>query len=392
MASFRGQTGKWLAGTALALSMVGASCGTQTSTIEVSAPTIVSADEAPVPGLGQGTTDNLPPVVAGEPTELVPTEPTQDPAPAPSDEAASEQSSSDGDGGGFSLPPIVTEGSDSTPLNFAMIKENLAESVSYRYDFSFAMEMGPISMPATPLATGSFDSGINYLLMDLGPMMSAAGGLGGAEMEQIFGSDLTMEMIVGDGTRVYLRSPMLGSLAALGSQSGDTSLAGLEVLADSWGYIDAASMGLSPEEVAQLAGAQSVGPDQILVLLEDAGVGIEDLGSATIRGVETRHLRGDVTLGAMLEAQGQDLGIPMKDSMMDLSMPFDIWVDADNQVRRVVMSMDLQAIAAAAGEPADMAGSMEAIYEFYDYGASDIDVQIPSGAVDVGSALLALEG
>ena len=37
-----------------------------------------------------------------------------------------------------------------------------------------------------------------------------------------------------------------------------------------------------------------------------------------------------------------------------------------------------------------MAGSIEAIYDFYDYGASDIDVQIPANAVDIGSALLAL--
>ena len=269
-------------------------------------------------------------------------------------------------------------------------------SETYRYELSFSMRMSDGDFefemtPDGPLATGAVANGAEHLVMDLGAMYEdladAAGGGTGPELAGLFGGDMRMETIV-TGDTMYLYAPFFADWAELlgGGQSGFGDLA---KLAEGWGVIDLTAVsGLSADDLSGLVGAQTGGSfDQTLELLRAAEADVTDLGSVTVRGVETNHLRAVVNLGDMLGAQGMtaaDLGAAGID-LSGFSIPFDVYVDADQRVRRVVMTISMDKLRSAMPDvpiPASSVFVMTTAFDVFDLGA-DITVSAPAGVVIV---------
>ena len=279
-------------------------------------------------------------------------------------------------------------------------------SETYRYELSFSMRMsdGDVEFEMTPdgpLATGAVANGAEHLVMDLGAMYEdladAAGGGAGPELAGLFGGDMRMETIV-TGDTMYLYAPFFADWAELlgGGQGGFGDLA---KLAEGWGVIDLTAVsGLSADDLSGLVGAQTGGSfDQTLELLRAAEADVTDLGSVTVRGVETNHLRAVVNLGDMLGAQGMtaaDLGAAGID-LSGFSIPFDVYVDADQRVRRVVMTMSMDTLRSAMPDvpiPASTEFEMTTAFDVFDFGA-DITVSAPAAAdisVDLTDAMTSM--
>ena len=279
-------------------------------------------------------------------------------------------------------------------------------SETYRYELSFSMRMSDGDFefemtPDGPLATGAVANGAEHLVMDLGAMYEdladAAGGGAGPELAGLFGGDMRMETIV-TGDTMYLYAPFFADWAELlgGGQSGFGDLA---KLAEGWGVIDLTAVsGLSADDLSGLVGAQTGGSfDQTLELLRAAEADVTDLGSVTVRGVETNHLRAVVNLGDMLGAQGMtaaDLGAAGID-LSGFSIPFDVYVDADQRVRRVVMTISMDTLRSAMPDvpiPASTEFEMTTAFDVFDFGA-DITVSAPAAediVVDLTDAMASM--
>ena len=279
-------------------------------------------------------------------------------------------------------------------------------SETYRYELSFSMRMSDGDFefemtPDGPLATGAVANGAEHLVMDLGAMYEdladAAGGGAGPELAGLFGGDMRMETIV-TGDTMYLYAPFFADWAELlgGGQSGFGDLA---KLAEGWGVIDLTAVsGLSADDLSGLVGAQTGGSfDQTLELLRAAEADVTDLGSVTVRGVETNHLRAVVNLGDMLGAQGMtaaDLGAAGID-LSGFSIPFDVYVDADQRVRRVVMTISMDTLRSAMPDvpiPASTEFEMTTAFDVFDFGA-DITVSAPAAediVVDLTDAMTSM--
>ncbi len=330
-------------------------------------------------------------------------------APATTGDEAEEES------GGFELPPLgdgatadgdagdegASEGdtSGSAQLEAGFLQQAVevtSGSTSYRYEMSFAMRISDPSMsldvsPDEPLAVGAISGNTSWMLLDMGGMFDAiAESLPpgqAAEMDRMLGDDLTMEIITDGDALMYLRAPMLASLAAQGQMPGAGELG---ALGDGWGTVDISRSGLlSAEELAELTGAQaSASPEAMMELLREAA-DITEVGRVDVRGVTTTHLRARVSLRAMIEAQGVDLeqfGAMLDvDSVLGVVLPFEVYVDDDDRVRRVELTMDLASIEDVVGETAPQGTefSYTTSIDMFDFGA-DITITPPPADQIVG--------
>jgi hypothetical protein len=298
------------------------------------------------------------------------------------------------------------DGQDGPPVDLAFVRSaaTTTESAeSYRFEVRFGWQMSDPTFslnlaPDTPLMVGATSGSATSMTLDFGPIFNAVfDALGGDEaVTELFGSDLTMQMVDDGAGSMYLRVPMFAALAA-----EDALPAEFARLADGWGLIDLTAVdGLSASEVARLTGTQSgSSPAELLDLLREAG-SVEDLGAADVRGTPTTHLRVTVSFAEMIEAQGLDAA-ELEQMVGDVSaalvfeMPFDVFVDDQGRVRRVGLTFDLESIEALGGAdlPPGAAFSMETTVDFFDFGA-DITVEVPTDevVVDLTQAFAGLVG
>jgi hypothetical protein len=180
-----------------------------------------------------------------------------------------------------------------------------------------------------------------------------------------------------NGNVVFMRFPVLNEKLPSGK---------------SWIRVDAASMakaqGFDLGQLQQFSGSD---PRDTLKLLETVSNGVQLVGSEGVRGVQTNHYRGTVDLARyakLFPADAQEQAKSLLDSLVQQSglatMPVDVWVDADSQVRKLEMSMS----AAQPGGTQSM--DAKVAFEMYDYG-KDVSIDLPPAdeIVDV-SALAGL--
>ena len=308
-----------------------------------------------------------------------------DPVDSGSDEAASDDGDSTGIPAGVTL--LRSAATETTAVD------------SYRFEVRFEMyvaEAGTVLdiAPAEPLSVGEISGSRTRLFSDIGPIFDAIfDAAGGGSVTDLLGDDLSMEVIT-EGAAMYLRAPLFASMAELGALPGADDLA---ALGDGWAYVDLAAAGLTPEELAGLTGAQTgASADDLLTLLGAVGGDVTDLGATEVRGVPTTRYRAEISLGAVLEAQSMSAGeiAALSATGLDnVTIPFDIDVDADGRVRRMEVVIDTSFIADIVGEsgPAGAEARISTIVELYDFGAA-IDIVDPTtlGATDVTSSFLAL--
>ena len=110
-----------------------------------------------------------------------------------------------------------------------------------------------------------------------------------------------------------------------------------------WIEIDVKALGNSAGvDFAQLAQGNQSDPAQYLRWLWAVGEDVEELGTETVRGVDTTHYRATVDLDRVVEAAEAEVRdatrvwIDLLKQQLELGeVPIDVWVDEDGLVRRI---------------------------------------------------------
>jgi hypothetical protein len=279
------------------------------------------------------------------------------------------------------------------------------EGQTYRVAVDVAMTMAGgaqgFNIDGT-LMTGEVDGEMSHMALDMGVIFDDMAGqlpAGEAPPAELLDGDLSMEMIT-DGTTLYLRAPFFASLAdmaaAEGASGGLGPMGDLAELGDSWGSIDLARV--SPSAVASAAGAQSADPAAFLEFVRQAD-DVHELGTDTIDGEEVRGLGATLSYEDMLAAQGTDIESQMSlpDSAMGplraLEVPIEVWIDGDDQVRRISISFDLSdMLGDVVSDPSAPSVAMDfaTTMTFSDYGDESIEIQVPDASVDLTDAFVEL--
>lgn len=221
-----------------------------------------------------------------------------------------------------------------------------------------------IAKPIEMTGEGAFDNErrLGWMTLD---MSAFAEQLPEPEADGAKTADLKMRQIVdfSDGLVIYMRFPDL--LEELQSDKRwvriDVSKAGRELGLDFDAFMQ---MGQNPAD--QLGPLRTVSDD------------LEEVGSQTIRGVETTHYRGTVDLRKYPElvpekdrARVRKAVEQMIEMMGAATYPVDVWVDDDELVRRMSFEVETK-------EP-EGTMQMAMTIDLFDFGRP-VDVEVPDAA------------
>jgi hypothetical protein len=265
----------------------------------------------------------------------------------------------------------------------------------FRFTTTTEVVTGDRRTALAPPVTGMVDRRRAQLLVDV------SGRLAPGELPDVEPDDLAVEARV-DAEGLYLRAPFMVAAADRlvlaqatspfppaadpGALSGD----------DGWVAVDAEALGAPWREAAgRLAGIQDLEPGVFAELAETAAApGPGSLGGDTIDGVAVTGVQADVDHLRALRA----LGFPvtelagLADVLQGRTVPLEVWSDADDLVRRVVLGVGWAPMADAAADGgvvpagiARLAATLTTRIDITDYGDGDITVVAPARAVDVSS-------
>lgn len=234
-----------------------------------------------------------------------------------------------------------------------------AEAGSGRFEMTMSFDTPDGAFEIT--ATGAYAGDQMSMEMDLGSAMADMAAASGETVPE--GLDEPMRIVV-DGTRSYMRFPMLDALTG---ESG-------------W-------LSVTPEDMGMASGALGLGagaddPAQLLETLRGVADDVTVTGEKEIRGVATTGYHGTIDLDRALAEMPADQRAAAAPLLEQLDgslgeMPVDVWIDADGLARRMQMNMD-GLMAKAMGEAAG-GGRASVTIDFFDYGA-DIEVEVPDAS------------
>jgi hypothetical protein len=201
-----------------------------------------------------------------------------------------------------------------------------------------------MTVGSSQAAAVKFDGAVDFETGDA-QFTADLGGLMGSFMPD------GLEMRVVDKV-AYVKLP--GSLSGILGGSGDGK----------WLSIDASKAGTSS------GGFSSFGqgdPTKFLAYLETVSDDVKQVGTDTVRGVETKHYTATLDLGKTIDrAKVPDAlreklkGLLQQGGAQAQTIPVEVWVDSDGHVRRTTMQMQ----------------SATVTLEFYDFGAP-VNVEAP---------------
>lgn len=175
-------------------------------------------------------------------------------------------------------------------------------------------------------------------------------------------------------------------------QDGDTVYVGLPLLDDklpagkTWIKGSAKELAAqSGSELGQLGSFADTDPRDAFAYLKAVSGSIETVGGESVRGVDTTHYRATIDMGkieSMLPAE-QRQGLGSLDGMLGQArlgaIPLDVWLDAEQRVRKLELALEL-------GSGSQQARASMAM-EVYDYG-EPLDVTLPPADQVVDAATL----
>lgn len=276
---------------------------------------------------------------------------------------------------------VMSAPADGVALMFA---DTLSEAVAYnsaRFEGRFSITGAD---PSTPDATfemvmsGAYDVSAESmeLTIDLSEMFAAgvAGG-GAAELPPGFDSFFEEPMqLITIGNEGWLK---WGLLSLFTGQD------------DVWMALESDELDSATEDFG-FSGA-GVNPTDLLDMLAAADADVEDLGTETIRGVETRHWRAllDVeSLAADLDASDQAELEQQLGELASAAYPMDLWVGvADGLLYRYEITMAGNAMLSP-DAPAGASASVS--FEFFDHGESVGIAPPPADQIFDGQSLFGL--
>ena len=124
--------------------------------------------------------------------------------------------------------------------------------------------------------------------------------------------------------------------------------------------------GVTLEELQAETFLDPTEPAQLLLDADD----VTEVGMEAIDGVETKHFQVTVDLGAALAAVPSQLGEEVPDVELPETVVYDVWVTADNELRRAAFEADV--VGQSVSMVLDMTTTDEAL-----------DIVIPTDAFDV---------
>lgn len=210
------------------------------------------------------------------------------------------------------------------PYTLAAAAQQTIDARSVHFDLTLtAGQLGPVTVSGAV----DNDTGVMSVTTDLSSLLS----LGDSPFP------------IGDGAITVLVDRANG-VAYLGADA----LGGFLPTDAGWVSIDLAALAeQSGQQLGDITGDLGVDPTDIARSLLDTDDATE-VGSEVIDGVDTKHYTVSVDLAAALAALPQDeLGPAITDADLPDTIVYDVWVTADNQLRRVAFDnvIDGQAIA-----------------------------------------------
>jgi hypothetical protein len=230
-----------------------------------------------------------------------------------------------------------------------------AEAGSGRFEMTMAFDTPDGAFDIT--ATGAYTGRRMSMEMDLGSALAELAAASGDTVPP--GLDEPMRIVV-DGTRSYMRFPMLDAVTG---RSG-------------WLSITPEDMGMASSALGLGAGADD--PAQLLQTLRGVADDVTSTGEKEIRGVATTGYHATIDLDRALKAMPAEQQRAMAPVLEQLdgsmgTMPVDVWIDGDGLARR--LRMDMGGVMAKAMAPGGGGRAMMTI-DFFDYG-DHIEVTVP---------------
>jgi hypothetical protein len=214
---------------------------------------------------------------------------------------------------------------DATPTSNAEAARSLAGASSATLEQSSSRVAVSVSLDSSNDAPGlggyraegafDYDSKRGHMTVDLGQLPVAAGTDSG-NVEVIF-----------DRRIIYMKLPGLQESAPIGKP---------------WVRIDVEELQRQSGATAQFDAFGQADPSQYLQFLQGAGE-VEELGSATVRGVETTHYSTVVDLDDALKQAPSEMRESLSraiEASGSKRVPVNAWVDSDGLLRRVRYSFD----------------------------------------------------
>jgi hypothetical protein len=170
-----------------------------------------------------------------------------------------------------------------------------------------------------------------------------------------------------DGTVVYEHIPQLAP--AVGGKT--------------WLKIDLKTAGqvVGVPGLSSVLQSQPSDPTQTLGYLRGASSQITRVGHEAVRGVATTHYRATVDLNKAAASLGPDPRAALRQLIDRLGLkptfPVDVWIDAQDRVRRMHLVQEFSPAAPAGSAPAtSLPSSVELTMELFDFGTA-VSVQPP---------------
>lgn len=275
-------------------------------------------------------------------------------------------------GGGNAALPVLT---DLRPVADATGKADSAN-----FEMEFTMEMPGLAAPFSFSANGAFDTPARQaqMTMDLGSfaefLSGFAGAFGGNAPDELTDPSKWQLELRLDGTVAFMRVPFLASELPSGKE---------------WVRVDltkaAQLQGMDLADIQSFAKGSD--PRETLDYLRSVSGKLTQIGTEEVRGVPTMHYFAAVdwkkALARAARESGQQGFLAQFQSMPSAvaSIPVDVWVDADNLVRRMTMSFSFS----SPGQPEQAKASIE--MELFDYG-QPVTVETPRAADVVDASAL----
>ena len=236
----------------------------------------------------------------------------------------------------------------------------------------FALEL-KMSMPGTDKtlsfgAEGGFDTpqqraDLTFDLSSLADVFKSVGSAFGGTVKGDLGSASDWKLhAIQDGDTAYIQFPLL----AKDLPAGKTWIKG-----------DAKDLsGANTGQMGQFGSFAGTDPKDVFSILKAVSGSIDAVGSEQIRGVDTSHYRATLDVNKIEQMVPADKreslgGLVQAAAQAGLSdIPIDIWIDADQRVRK--LSFDIDAKQPGTNESAKASFDLE----LYDYG-KPLEIQLP---------------
>ncbi len=263
--------------------------------------------------------------------------------------------------------------------SFNQVAQKSSAADSARFALTLDMTVPVADQKLSFSAEGGFDTParraqLTFDLSSFAELFKSLGSSLGGTVTGDLGSpeDWKLEAIQ-DGDTVYIRFPLIAKQLPAGK---------------TWIKGDANDLSnANAGQLSQFGSLAGTDPRDVFALLKAVSGSIEAVGSDEIRGVETSHYRATVDAAKLEQLvpaeQRQSLGgIDQAAEQAGLSeIPVDIWIDADQRVRKLSVDLD----AKQPGSDSSVKASL--VVELYDYG-SPLDLELPPADQVVDAATL----